>query len=151
MKIDKDGNVSTFVTNTNRTIGLAYDTKGRLVGVESNIQRIEVLYPTRTTLVEQIDGVPIVAPNDIVADSKGGMYFTDTLNSRFRPTPPSRTKPWIVYIRPELQTPREGVTWPGSWPCSGSGGSAGRYSCPGRTASSPRRSPTSPPRRRRPR
>ena len=26
VKIDKDGNVSTFVTKTNRTIGLAYDT-----------------------------------------------------------------------------------------------------------------------------
>jgi gluconolactonase len=101
IKIDKDDKVSTFVTNTNRTIGLAYDTKGRLVGVESNIPRIEVLSPTRMTLVEQVDGLPIVAPNDIVADTKGGMYFTDTLNSRFRPTPASRTKPWIVYIRPD--------------------------------------------------
>ena len=69
--------------------------------MQSNIPRIEVLSPTRTTLVDQIDGLPIVAPNDIVADTKGGMYFTDTLNSRFRPTPPSRTKPWIVYIRPD--------------------------------------------------
>jgi glucose/arabinose dehydrogenase len=41
IKIDKDDKISTFVTNTNRTIGLAYDTKGRLVGVESNIPRIE--------------------------------------------------------------------------------------------------------------
>ena len=101
VKIDKDDKISVFVQNTNRTIGLAYDTKGRLVGVQSNIPRIEVLSPTRTTLVDQIDGLPIVAPNDIVADTKGGMYFTDTLNSRFRPTPPSRTKPWIVYIRPD--------------------------------------------------
>jgi len=101
IKIDKDDKISVFVQNTNRTIGLAYDTKGRLVGVQSNIPRIEVLSPTRTTLVDQIDGLPIVAPNDIVADTKGGMYFTDTLNSRFRPTPPSRTKPWIVYIRPD--------------------------------------------------
>jgi gluconolactonase len=101
VKIDKDDKVSVFVQNTNRTIGLAYDTKGRLIGVESNIPRIEVLYPTRMTLVEHIDGLPIVAPNDIVADTRGGMYFTDTLNSRFRPAPPSRTKPWIVYIRPD--------------------------------------------------
>ncbi len=101
VKIDKDDKIYVFVENTNRTIGLAYDTKGRLVGVQSNIPRIEVLSPTRTTLVDQIDGLPIVAPNDIVADTKGGMYFTDTLNSRFRPTPPSRTKPWIVYIRPD--------------------------------------------------
>src|ERR1700741_885205 len=66
IKIDKDDKISVFVQNTNRTIGLAYDTKGRLVGVESNIPRIEVLSPTRMTLVEQVDGLPIVAPNDIV-------------------------------------------------------------------------------------
>jgi YD repeat-containing protein len=58
VKIDNDGNVSTFVTNTNRTIGLAYDTKGRLIGVQSNIPRIAVLFPTRMTLVEEIDGLP---------------------------------------------------------------------------------------------
>lgn len=101
IKIDKDGNVSTFVDNTNRTIGLAWDPKGRLIGVESNIPKIEVLYPTRMTLADQVEGLPLVAPNDLVADSKGGIYFTDTLNSRFRPTPPTRTKPFIVYIRPD--------------------------------------------------
>ena len=43
VKIDKDDKISTFVDNTNRTIGLAYDTKGRLIGVQSNIPRIAVL------------------------------------------------------------------------------------------------------------
>ena len=101
VKIDKDDKISAFVQNTNRTIGLAYDPKGRLVGAQSHIPRVEVLSPTRTTLVDEFDGVPIVAPNDLVVDTQGGMYFTDTLNSRFRPTPPSRTKPWILYIRPD--------------------------------------------------
>jgi gluconolactonase len=101
VKIDKDDNVSVFLTNTNRTIGLAYDTKGRLLGVQSNIARVAVLAPTRSTLVEQVNGLPLVAPNDLVADRKGGVYFSDPLNSRFRPTPPSRTKQWIVYVRPD--------------------------------------------------
>jgi gluconolactonase len=101
VKIDKDDKVSVFLTNTNRTIGLAYDTKGRLIGVQSNIARVAVLAPTRMTLVEQVNGLPLVAPNDLVADKKGGVYFSDPLNSRFRPTPPSRTKQWIVYIRPD--------------------------------------------------
>jgi gluconolactonase len=101
VKIDKDGKVSVFLTNTNRTIGLAYDTKGRLIGAQSNIPRIAVLAPTRMTLAEQIDGAPLVAPNDLVADKKGGIYFSDPLGSRFRPTPPSRTKPLIIYIRPD--------------------------------------------------
>src|SRR5262245_25053837 len=101
VKIDKNDNVSVFLANTNRTIGLAYDTKGRLIGVQSNIPRIAVLAPTRMTLVEQVNGLPLVAPNDLVADKKGGVYFSDPLNSRFRPTPASRTKQWIVYIRPD--------------------------------------------------
>jgi len=101
VKIDKDDKVSVFLTNTNRTIGLAYDPKGRLIGVESNIPRVEVLAPKRMTLAEQVDGMPLVAPNDIVADKKGGIYFSDPLGSRFRPTPPTRTKPLIVYIRPD--------------------------------------------------
>ena len=101
VKIDKDDNVSVFLKDTNRTIGLAYDTKGRLIGVQSNIARVAVLAPTRMTLVEQVNGLPLVAPNDLVADRKGGIYFTDPLNSRFRPTPPSRTKQWVVYIRPD--------------------------------------------------
>jgi len=101
VKIDKDDKVSVFLTNTNRTIGLAYDTKGRLIGVQSNIPRVAVLAPTRMMLVEQVNGLPLVAPNDLVADKKGGIYFSDPLNSRFRPTPASRTKQWIVYVRPD--------------------------------------------------
>src|SRR5512143_2432657 len=55
VKIDKDDKVSVFLTNTNRTIGLAYDTKGRLIGVQSNIPRVAVLAPTRMTLLEQVN------------------------------------------------------------------------------------------------
>jgi gluconolactonase len=101
VKIDKDDKVTVFLQNTNRTIGLAYDPKGRLIGVQSNIPRIAVLAPTRTTIAEQVEGLPLVAPNDLVADKKGGIYFTDPLGSRFRPTPAARTQPLIVYIRPD--------------------------------------------------
>ena len=101
VKIDKDDKVTVFLQNTNRTIGLAYDPKGRLIGVQSNIPRIAVLAPTRITIAEQVEGLPLVAPNDLVADKKGGIYFTDPLGSRFRPTPAARTQPLIVYIRPE--------------------------------------------------
>ena len=101
VKIDKDDKVSVFLQNTNRTIGLAYDPKGRLIGVQSNIARVAVLFPTRMTLAENVEGLPLVAPNDLVADKKGGIYFTDPLNSRFRPTPAARTMQLIVYIRPD--------------------------------------------------
>jgi len=103
VKIDKNDKVSVFLQNTNRTIGLAYDPKGRLIAAQSNIPRIAVLSPTRTTLAEKIGDLPLVAPNDVAADAKGGVYFSDPLGSRFRPTPPSRTKPWIGYVRPDGQ------------------------------------------------
>jgi gluconolactonase len=60
-----------------------------------------VLSPTRTTIAETVDSLPLVNPNDLVVDARGGIYFTDQLASRFRPPPSVRTKPLIVYIRPD--------------------------------------------------
>ncbi|MBI2187578.1 MAG: SMP-30/gluconolactonase/LRE family protein [Acidobacteria bacterium] len=100
VRIDKDGNVSTFLDNTNRTIGLAYDAQGRLIGTQSRIPRVGVLHPVRMTLAEEFEGVPLVFPNDLVVDRKGGIYFTDQLQTRFRPVPAGRTKPLVFYIRP---------------------------------------------------
>ncbi|MBF8300686.1 MAG: SMP-30/gluconolactonase/LRE family protein, partial [Acidobacteria bacterium] len=102
VKIDKDGNVSTYLDNTNRTIGLAYDPKGRLIGTQSRIPRVGVLAPTRMTLASEYGGQPLVFPNDLVVDKKGGIYFTDQVNERFRPPPPGR-KPLLFYLRPDGQ------------------------------------------------
>ena len=113
VKIDKDGSISTYLENTNRTIGLAYDPKGRLLGAQTRIPRVAVLAPTRMTLASEGGAQPLVYPNDLVADRKGGIYFTDQLNPRFRPPPPGR-KPLIFYIRPdgELVKVSEEVTRP---------------------------------------
>ncbi|MGH9256930.1 MAG: SMP-30/gluconolactonase/LRE family protein [Vicinamibacterales bacterium] len=102
VKIDNDGNISTYLQNTNRTIGLAYDPKGRLIGTQSRIPRVGVLAPARMTLAAEFEGVPLVFPNDLVIDRKGGIYFTDQVNDRFRPAPPGR-KPLIFYIQPDGQ------------------------------------------------
>lgn len=102
IKIDKDGNISTYLENTNRTIGLAYDPKGRLIGTQSREPKVGVLAPTRSVLADQFGGQPLVFPNDLVVDKKGGVYFTDQVNSRFRPPPPGR-KPALFYIRPDGQ------------------------------------------------
>ena len=113
VRIDKDGNISTYLDNTNRTIGLAYDPNGRLIGTQSRIPRVAVLAPSRMTLAEGFEGQPLVFPNDLVIDKKGGIYFTDQVNSRFRPPPPGR-KPLLFYIRPDgrLTTVSEQVTSP---------------------------------------
>ena len=101
VKIDNAGNVSTFVDNTNRTIGLAFDAKGRLIGTQSREPRVGVLYPRRATLADSFEGQPLVRPNDLVIDRKGGIYFSDPIPgaTRFREPPPGR-KPLIFYITP---------------------------------------------------
>ena len=101
VRIDANGNISTYADNTNRTIGLAYDATGRLIGAQSRIPRVGVLHPIRMTLAEEFEGVPLLAPNDLDVDRKGGIYFTDPLGGRFRPVPPGRTRAIVFYIRPQ--------------------------------------------------
>jgi gluconolactonase len=102
LRIDPAGTLTTYLENTNRTIGLAYDPKGRLIGTQSRDPKVAVLHPARTTLAESFEGQPLVRPNDLVIDRKGGIYFTDPIPgaNRFREPPPGRT-PLIFYITPE--------------------------------------------------
>src|SRR5262245_44309671 len=59
VRIDKDDNISVYAVNTNRTIGLAYDPKGRLIAAQSRIGRVGVITPTRDILADQFEGVPL--------------------------------------------------------------------------------------------
>jgi gluconolactonase len=80
-KIDKDGNTSAFLENTNGSNGLAFDAKGRLISVQTTPgnTKIGVIYPkgSETTIVDNFEGKPFGRPNDLVVDKKGGVYFTD--------------------------------------------------------------------------
>lgn len=102
IRIDPAGNISTYLENTNRTIGLAYDPKGRLIGTQSRDPKVGVLHPTRMVLADSFAGQPLVRPNDLVIDRKGGIYFTDPIPgaNRFR-EPPRGRKPLLFYITPE--------------------------------------------------
>ena len=104
LKIDPAGTLSTYLENTNRTVGLAYDPNGRLIGTQSRDPRVGVLHPTRTVLADSFEGQPLVRPNDFVIDKKGGIYFTDPIPgaNRFR-EPPAGRKPLLFYIRPDGQ------------------------------------------------
>jgi gluconolactonase len=61
-----------------------------------------VLAPTRATLASEHRSQPLIFPNDLVIDGKGGIYFTDQVNERFRPAPAGRT-PLLLYITPDGQ------------------------------------------------
>jgi gluconolactonase len=98
-KIDAQGNRSTFLENTNGSQGLTFDQKGRLIGVLPAIRQVAVLMPTRTVLAGTVEGKPFAGPNDLVADRKGGVYFTDPGGY----PPPGQFLahiPSVYYIRP---------------------------------------------------
>ncbi len=80
-KIDKDGNTSAFLENTNGSNGLAFDGKGRLISVQTTpgATKIGVVYPKgeEKVIADNFDGKPFGRPNDLVVDRKGGVYFTD--------------------------------------------------------------------------
>jgi gluconolactonase len=100
--IDLSGHFSTYLEDPNRPIGLGVDARGRLVAAESLNPRIEALSPRRLTLADSFAGRPLVRPNDVVVDTKGGIYFTDPIPNpkiQFREPPPGR-KPLLFYITP---------------------------------------------------
>lgn len=106
-KIDKDGNFSIYIEDTNGSVGLAYDPKGRLIGVGRRTKaEILVFTPTRSVLADTFEGQPLSNPNDLVVDKKGGVYFTDPIPNPVQPgqrRPPPGRKPAVFYIKPTGQ------------------------------------------------
>lgn len=80
VKIDKNGNPSVLIPNTRGVGALSVDSQGRILGVERMVPRAVVyLLPEHKILADTFDGKPMSdlgRLNDLVADRKGGAYFT---------------------------------------------------------------------------
>jgi gluconolactonase len=80
-KIDKDNNITSFMENTNGANGLAFDTKGRLIAVQTAAgnMKVGVIYPrgSEAVFTDNFEGKPYLRPNDLVVTKSGGVYFTD--------------------------------------------------------------------------
>jgi gluconolactonase len=80
-KIDKDNNISTFMENTNGANALAFDTKGRMIAVQTmpGSMKVGVIYPrgSEAVFTDNFEGKPYLRPNDLVVTKAGGVYFTD--------------------------------------------------------------------------
>lgn len=85
-RIDKDDHVSTFLENTNRSNGLGFDSKGRLISVQA--LSVGVIYPQGSEAL--LAGPYEVRPNDLVVASNDGVYFTL----------PGNKPPGVFYIAP---------------------------------------------------
>jgi gluconolactonase len=85
VKIDRDGNSSTFLTQgigvgRSGAQALTMDSKGRLITLDKDktSTRIVVVYPrgSEKVLADTCAGSPLPEPNDLIADRKGGIFFT---------------------------------------------------------------------------
>jgi gluconolactonase len=88
-KLDANDKVSVVIEDTHGTGAIAIDAKGRVLAVQrtctdpggqpaqcSEPTRVGVLSPERKVLADSFEGKPFGRLNDLVADKKGGVYFT---------------------------------------------------------------------------
>jgi gluconolactonase len=95
--LDPAGKISVAREATNGANGLALTKNGELLFAEGGGKRITQRGKDGTimTLTEGIPGMPLMAPNDLIVDAKGGVYFTDP-----GPFPPVPGRQAFVYYLP---------------------------------------------------
>jgi len=102
-RLDAGGKITVYRSGTNGTNGLALMRDGSLIGAEGNGKRINKAGPSgATALTEGIPGKGLMAPNDLIVDAKGGIYFTDPGP---RPIVPGR-KAYVYYLPAGAKEPR---------------------------------------------
>ena len=117
-KIGLDNSVSPYLENTNGSNGLAFDSKGRLISVQTTAgqTRIGVLAPkgSEAVLADSFEGKPFGRPNDLVVDKKGGVYFTEPGPNATPGAPPPPLTPAVYYVPPGGRAMRiaEGIERP---------------------------------------
>jgi len=86
-KIDAKGESSVFLEPSHHTNGLMVNAAGNIVACEMDGRIVEIDAKTKkvNALTDTYDGKRYNAPNDLVLDSSGGVYFTDP---RFRAPEP---------------------------------------------------------------
>lgn len=79
-KVDPNGKPSTFLSDTEGSSAIGFDSKGRLITTlkYGRTNSIGVIWPqeSKTILADNFDGKPFEGPNDLVVDKKDGVYFT---------------------------------------------------------------------------
>jgi gluconolactonase len=94
--LEPNGKISMVREHTNGANGLALARDGSLLAAEGDGKKISRWSRDwrGTTLTESFDGKPFLAPNDLIVDARGGIYFTDPGP---RPLVPGR-KAYVFYL-----------------------------------------------------
>ena len=103
VRIAADNSVSTFLENSNGANGLALNTNGEIIAVQTLKPQVGIVYPAdkQKIFTENFEGTAFQRPNDVVLAKNGGIYFTDsgTRPSKDNPNPPP-SHPGVFYITP---------------------------------------------------
>ncbi len=77
-RLAPNGEITVLREQANSAGGLALNRAGELFAVETNAKRVTRFTDGKLTVVtEGTSEKPLLAPNDLILDSKGGVYFTD--------------------------------------------------------------------------
>jgi gluconolactonase len=77
-RMTPNGEITVFREQANAAGGLALNRAGEIFAVETTAKRISKTVDGKVTvLTEGSPEKPLLAPNDLILDSKGGVYFTD--------------------------------------------------------------------------
>jgi len=105
-KIDATGELSVFTDESRHSNGLMFNAAGELVACEMDGQLAawNVDSKERRVLIDKSDGKRFNAPNDLVIDRQGGIYFTDPHYRAPDPWPQGKT--CVYYLSAEGKVTR---------------------------------------------
>jgi gluconolactonase len=108
-KVDAKGDLSVLLEDSKHTNGLMVNAAGNIVACEMDGRLIEVNAKTKEvkSLADGYEGKRFNAPNDLVIDRDGGVYFTDP-HFRAPPTLPQGVRAFY-YRAPDGKVTRLGV------------------------------------------
>jgi gluconolactonase len=108
LKWSPDGTVSVYMEGAGRSNGLYFDNNGNLLSCADLNNELWLIDKSKkvTVLVKDFEGKKLNGPNDLWADAKGGIYFTDPFYKRdyWSRTEKEIEKENVYYLSPDGKT-----------------------------------------------
>lgn len=100
--LDASGQIAIWRENTQGANGLFLLRNGNLLAAEASGRRVVMVTPDRQSkpVATECGGKPLVAPNDLIPDRRGGIYFTDP-GPRYPPNVAPTALRNTCYARPD--------------------------------------------------
>src|SRR5215510_12948305 len=93
VRLDEHDQPVTFVGDLHNPLGMTFASQGRLISLQTRtgFTGPRVVWPKGKEMIvaDNYEGKPFGRPNDIIADLKGGLYFTDPQGNASAGVPPA--------------------------------------------------------------